>query len=171
VGDAGHFKDPAPGQGIADAARQAERLAESVCYGIDTHTLGDQLRRWWRWRDHDAAEMYWWAREYGRAGVQSPVMVEMFRGLASNPRTLKAAHAIAWHKQRPFRIFSPVRASSAAARLLARGGTPRAKVVADLFSLGARDFQRRWRTHRPVYEEGPGREAQEEPEEVLQPES
>jgi flavin-dependent dehydrogenase len=171
VGDAGHFKDPAPGQGIADAVRQAERLAESVCYGIDTHSLGDQLARWWRWRDHDAAEMYWWAREYGRAGVQSPLMVEMFRRLAANPRTLRAAHAIAWHQQRPFRIFSPVRASTAAARLLARGGTPRGKVVANLLTLGGRDFQRRWRTHRPVYEEGRAREAQEEPEEVLQPES
>jgi len=30
VGDAGHFKDPAPGQGIADAIRQAERLAEHL---------------------------------------------------------------------------------------------------------------------------------------------
>ena len=167
VGDAGHFKDPAPGQGIADAVRQAERLAESVCYGIDTHSLGDQLARWWRWRDHDAAEMYWWAREYGRAGLQSPVVVEMFRRLAAKPRTLRAAHAVAFHQERPFRIFSPVRASAAAARLLTRGGTPRGKVVADLAALSTRDFQRRWRTHRPVYEEGPGRDAQEEPEEVL----
>jgi flavin-dependent dehydrogenase len=171
VGDAGHFKDPAPGQGIADAIRQAERLAEYACYGIDTHSLGDQLARWWRWRDHDAAEMYWWAREFGRAGVQSPVVVEIFRRLAADPRRLRAGHAVAFHQQRPFRIFSPVRASTAAARLLARGGTPRAEVVADLLTLGARDFQRRWRTHRPLYEEGPGRKAQEEPEEVLQPES
>jgi 2-polyprenyl-6-methoxyphenol hydroxylase-like FAD-dependent oxidoreductase len=169
VGDAGHFKDPAPGQGIADAVRQAERLAECVCYGIDTHTLGHQLARWWRWRDHDAAEMYWWAREYGRAGLQSPVVLEMFRRLAANPRTLRAAHAVAFHQERPYRIFSPVRASTAAARLLARGGAPRGKVVADLLSLSARDFQRRWRTHRPVYEQGPGQKAQEEPEDVLQP--
>jgi hypothetical protein len=93
----------------------------------------------------------------------------MFRRLAADPRTLRKAHAVAFHQQRPFRIFSPVRASTAAARLLARGGTPRGKVVADQVGLGARDFQRRWRTHRPVYEEGPAREAQEEPEEVLQP--
>ncbi|HEY2667679.1 MAG TPA: FAD-dependent monooxygenase [Actinomycetota bacterium] len=169
VGDAGHFKDPAPGQGIADAVRQAERLAEYVCYGIDTHTLGDQLAGWWRWRDHDAAEMYWWAREYGRAGPQSPVVVEMFRRLAAKPRTLRAAHAVAFHEARPFRVFSPVRASAAAARLLARGGTPRGKVLSDLVTLGTRDFQRRWRTHRPVYERGPGRDAQEEPEQMLHP--
>jgi flavin-dependent dehydrogenase len=30
VGDAGHFKDPTPGQGIADALRQAERLAREI---------------------------------------------------------------------------------------------------------------------------------------------
>src|SRR5207302_12728 len=158
VGDAGHFKDPAPGQGIADAVRQAERLAECVCYGIDTHSLGDQLARWWRWRDHDAAEWYWWARDFGQAGLQSPVVVEMFRRLAANPRTLRAAHAVAFHEARPFRVFSPVLASAAAARLLARRGTPRGKVVADLVTLSTRDFQRRWRTHRPIYEEGPGRD-------------
>ena len=169
VGDAGHFKDPAPGQGIADAVRQAERLAEYVCYGIDTHTLGDQLARWQHWRDHDAAEMYWWAREFGRGGVQSPVMVELFRRLAASPRTLRAGHAVVFHQQRPFRIFSPLRVSGAAARLLVRGGAPRGKVLADLASLGARDVQRRWRTHRPRYEEGPGSEAQEVAEDVLQP--
>lgn len=169
VGDAGHFKDPAPGQGIADAVRQAERLAEHVCYGIDTHTLADQLAQYRRWRDRDAAEMYWWAREFGRGGEQSPVIVELFRGLARDPRRVRAAHSVVFHRQRPFRIFSPLRASGAAARLLVRGGPPRRKVVADLMSLGARDFQRRWRTHRPVYEAGPGREAQEDPEEVLEP--
>jgi hypothetical protein len=76
---------------------------------------------------------------------------------------------VAFHEARPFRVFSPVRASAAAARLLARGGTPRGKVLSDLVTLGTRDFQRRWRTHRPVYERGPGRDAQEEPEQMLHP--
>src|SRR3989442_12498021 len=82
VGDAGHFKDPAPGQGIADAFRQAERLADLVCYGIDTHTLAHQLARWARWPDRDAAGTYWWARDSGRAGPQSPVVTEIFSSLA-----------------------------------------------------------------------------------------
>src|SRR5947209_8369832 len=30
VGDAGHFKDPTPGQGIADALRQVARLAPTI---------------------------------------------------------------------------------------------------------------------------------------------
>src|SRR2546426_5592778 len=31
--------------------------------GIDA-----QLRRWWRWRDQDAYEMYWFASDLGAAG-------------------------------------------------------------------------------------------------------
>ena len=34
VGDAGHFKDPTPGQGIADALRQAENLATAIESGL-----------------------------------------------------------------------------------------------------------------------------------------
>ena len=169
VGDAGHFKDPAPGQGIADAVRQAERLADLVCYGIDTHTLGDQLARWVRWRDRDAAETYWWARDFGRAGPQSPVVVEMFRALARTPGGIRAGHEVAFHLRRPYRVFSPLRAAAATGRLLARGETPRGKVLAELATLSGRDLQRRWRTHRPVYETGPAREAQETPDEGAMP--
>lgn len=153
VGDAGHFKDPAPGQGIADAARHAEHLAELVCYGVDTHTLSQQLKAWWRWRDADAAEMYWWGRDFGRAGAQPAVVIEMFRHLARNPRRLRSAHEIAFHRRRPFRVFSPPRAVAAAGRLLVRGGLPRRSVVSELAILAARDAQRRWRTRRPKYEE------------------
>ncbi|GAC1397218.1 MAG: hypothetical protein NVS4B6_19550 [Mycobacterium sp.] len=35
VGDAGHFKDFSPAQGIADALRQAHRLADSITTDID----------------------------------------------------------------------------------------------------------------------------------------
>ena len=165
VGDAGHFKDPAPGQGIADAMRQAERLADLVCYGIDTHTLSEQLARWSRWRDRDAAETYWWARDFGRAGPQSPVILEMFRGLSRTPRGIRAGHEVAFHLRRPFRVFSPLRALAATGRLLVRGDAPRTQVLSDFVTLSTRDFQRRWRTHRPLFEAGPATEAQEIPDE------
>ena len=35
VGDAGHFKDPTPGQGIADALRQSEKLATTITRALD----------------------------------------------------------------------------------------------------------------------------------------
>src|SRR5205823_3710058 len=45
VGDAGHFKDPTPGQGIADALRQVVKLAPAIERAVG----GDEraLRDWW----------------------------------------------------------------------------------------------------------------------------
>ena len=69
VGDAGHFKDPSPGQGITDALRQAERLAADVVAGLSgARSLDDAMRAWWRWRDRDAREMAWLAHDLGRGG-------------------------------------------------------------------------------------------------------
>ncbi|HEU5003016.1 MAG TPA: NAD(P)/FAD-dependent oxidoreductase [Actinomycetota bacterium] len=153
VGDAGHFKDPAPGQGISDALRQAEGLAAAICRGIETHTLPAQLKAWWRWRDWDAAEMYWWAREFGRGGRQSPVIAEMLRAMAGSPRALRATHEIVFHRRRPFRVFTPPRVAAAATRLLVAGSLPRGQVLAETRTLVRRDLERRYRTRRPKYEE------------------
>lgn len=154
VGDAGHFKDPTPGQGISDAFRQAERLAELVCHGIETHTVEAQLKAWWRWRDRDAAEMYWWAREMGRAGPQLPLIKELFRGLGSDPRSLRALHEVVFHRRRPYRVMSPPRVLAATGRLLIAGDVGRVEVARELRMLVTRDFRRRLRTRRPAYESG-----------------
>src|SRR3954447_2117214 len=45
VGDAGHFKDPTPGQGIADAFRQSERLATALTDGLGGRRPLDQSLR------------------------------------------------------------------------------------------------------------------------------
>ncbi len=70
LGDAGNFKDPSPAQGIADALRQSERLAEAIVAGLGNEgtSLDDQLLRWWRWRDDDCFDMHWLAADMGRAG-------------------------------------------------------------------------------------------------------
>ncbi|GAC1365797.1 MAG: NAD(P)/FAD-dependent oxidoreductase [Actinomycetota bacterium] len=152
VGDAGHFKDPLPGQGIADALRQAENLAKAICRGLETHSVEAYLHHWWRWRDQDAAETYWWARELGRAGIQSPVVVEMLRGLARDPKALRAFHEVAFHLRQPYRVLSPARAMAATARLLVRGDIPRGQVLTETRTLMHKDFRRRWRTRHPEYE-------------------
>ena len=56
AGDAGHFKDPAPGQGIQDAFRQVEFLAPALLGAIDRSpaALDEALAGWARWRDEDA---------------------------------------------------------------------------------------------------------------------
>ena len=57
AGDAGHFKDPAPGQGIQDAFRQVEFLAPALLGAINRSpaALDEALAGWARWRDEDAA--------------------------------------------------------------------------------------------------------------------
>ncbi len=68
AGDSGHFKDPTPGQGISDALRQVERLSEAILRGFSRPADRDEeLRRWWRWRDADAIQHYWFANDIGKA--------------------------------------------------------------------------------------------------------
>jgi 2-polyprenyl-6-methoxyphenol hydroxylase-like FAD-dependent oxidoreductase len=77
VGDAGHFKDFTPAQGISDALRQARQLASGIERGfgagsIDTGSIDTEMLRWWQWRDNDAYEMYWFARDLGAPGRSHP---------------------------------------------------------------------------------------------------
>ena len=83
----GHFKDPSPGQGIADALRQVVELAPAIerALGGDEHAL----RAWWSWRDRDAWEMYWFAQEMAnptRAPLLNGVVEER---LAEDPRLVE----------------------------------------------------------------------------------
>ncbi|ORV19622.1 NAD(P)/FAD-dependent oxidoreductase [Mycobacterium celatum] len=116
VGDAGHFKDPAPGQGIADAFRQAGKLAAAVVDGLGNDSPDAALHKWWRWRDHDAYEMYWYARETGAPGVTSPLTRRMLREIAADAEATRALLGILNHQVRPSQLFTPARLARAAAR-------------------------------------------------------
>jgi menaquinone-9 beta-reductase len=85
VGDAGHFKDFTPAQGIADALRQAQALAESITAGFNQHgALDTHLKRWWQWRDADAYGMYWLAKDMGAPGVSTPLITNVMRDIAAS---------------------------------------------------------------------------------------
>src|SRR5207245_9275337 len=88
VGDAGHFKDPAPAQGISDALRQVDRLAPAIIagFGRGEAALDAETEQWWRWRDEDAAEKYWFAQDLGRGGPVPLVFAEMARRLHEQGR-------------------------------------------------------------------------------------
>jgi 2-polyprenyl-6-methoxyphenol hydroxylase-like FAD-dependent oxidoreductase len=157
VGDAGHFKDPTPGQGISDALRQAERLASVVLEtwgAAGAAPPGDQLdralARWWRWRDRDAQEMHWFAQDLGGAGAVPAVFVEMIRRLAAEPDGLRLALDVINHRVRPSELLTPTRLAGGAVRALARGHPPGA-VLREVRTIGAREVRRRWRNHRPRY--------------------
>jgi 2-polyprenyl-6-methoxyphenol hydroxylase-like FAD-dependent oxidoreductase len=156
VGDAGHFKDPGPGQGITDALRQAERLAGDVVAGLDgSRELDGAMASWWRWRDRDAEEMAWFAADLGRDGTVPAVLVEILRHLASDPEQVDRWFDVLNHRVRPSEILTPARLAGATARLLRRGDPPRADVLRATREIVVDDLRRRWLNRRPAYEPAP----------------
>jgi 2-polyprenyl-6-methoxyphenol hydroxylase-like FAD-dependent oxidoreductase len=85
VGDAGHFKDPAPGQGMADAFRHAEQLADVIGTGLGGPDLDAELAAWGRRRDRETTEMHWFAADLGAAGKVQPLTRQLMRDIAGDP--------------------------------------------------------------------------------------
>lgn len=153
VGDAGHFKDPSPGQGITDALRQAEHLAGDVVDGLSgIKSLDTAMRDWWRWRDADARDMAWFAADLGRGGRVPPVLVELLRHLESDPAMVDKWFDVLNHRVAPSQILTPPRLLGATARLLRRRDPSPARVLADTRQIVVRDLQRRLLNRRPRFD-------------------
>jgi 2-polyprenyl-6-methoxyphenol hydroxylase-like FAD-dependent oxidoreductase len=122
VGDAGHFKDPTPGQGISDALRQAVTLASAIerAFGNGQDPDG-VLRDWWGWRDRDAWEMYRFAGEMGAPGPTPHFVHEIQRRLAANPKLTEGLIGVLNHDLPPSRVFTPWLAVRAVASGLRHG--------------------------------------------------
>ncbi|HEY7255933.1 MAG TPA: NAD(P)/FAD-dependent oxidoreductase [Solirubrobacterales bacterium] len=106
LGDAGHFKDPTPAQGMSDALRQAERLAAAIAASPGDPALLDRaLRRWWRWRDGDAHEMYGFATDIGsdESGLLSQ---ELLRRLAAEKNGGEQLLRLLNHELLPAELFT-----------------------------------------------------------------
>jgi flavin-dependent dehydrogenase len=108
VGDAGHFKDPTPGQGIADALRQSSRLADVIVAALPRGSarLDAALREWWLWRDKDAWDMYWFAQDLGAAGKTALVVRQIQRHLVRNPKLTERFVRIINHEANPASLVS-----------------------------------------------------------------
>jgi 2-polyprenyl-6-methoxyphenol hydroxylase-like FAD-dependent oxidoreductase len=119
VGDAGHFKDPTPGQGISDALRQSVELAGAIESGLGgAKPVDDALRDWWSWRDRDAWEMYWFAHDMGASGATPPLRQEIQRRIAADPRLTEALLRVLNHDVAPSKVFTPALALAAASTAL-----------------------------------------------------
>jgi flavin-dependent dehydrogenase len=156
TGDAGHFKDPAPGRGIGDAFLQADALAPAIVEGLggSDRELDKAMGRFWRWRDKEFAEYYWFGCDLGAGGPVPAVLPEMARALKAKGKAGLLFEATN-HRRRPSRILTPPRLLAAVGRLLRRPGS-RAAVLRETGSLMARDMRRRFRNRRPVYAEQRG---------------
>ncbi len=149
VGDAGHFKDPTPGQGIADALRQSEKLAAAIkrALGGSPGKADETLRDWWRWRDEDAWEMYWFAHDMGVAGPTPPLRQEVERRIAADPELATAMVRVLNHEIRPSEAFTPAFALATMAQALRHGNGDR-RAIMDEARVAAIDEFRRWRMGR-----------------------
>jgi 2-polyprenyl-6-methoxyphenol hydroxylase-like FAD-dependent oxidoreductase len=152
VGDAGHFKDPAPGQGISDAFRQAEALAPVIVGAIDARPeeLDRSVAAWARWRDRDAAEYYWLAADFGAAGTAPKVVVEVTRKLYERGRAAELGNVFQ-HRSKPSAIFTPPLLLSAAASTMRRPGADRGEIVREVRDLIATNNRRRRLSRSPEF--------------------
>jgi menaquinone-9 beta-reductase len=108
VGDAGHFKDFTPGQGIADALRQVDHLVPAVVAGLE-RDLDAELKRWWAWRDADAWDMYWFAMDLGSPGTATPLETRVLRNVSRLPTGADDLLRVFDHQIPPSALFTTPR--------------------------------------------------------------
>ncbi|MGH3968220.1 MAG: NAD(P)/FAD-dependent oxidoreductase, partial [Mycobacterium sp.] len=118
VGDAGHFKDFTPGQGISDALRQSERLVQAIENALGTTNLDAAMQQWWRWRDDDAYEMYWFASVMGKPGASSPLTTRLLRDISADAHATRSFLRVLNHELRPSQLFTPAMLARGTARAL-----------------------------------------------------
>ena len=152
VGDAGHFKDPAPGQGIADAFRQAEALAPVIARVVNDSdaALDAELTAWARWRDRDAAEHSWLAADFGAAGSPPTVVVEVTRRLYEQGRSGKLGDVLQ-HRLKPSAVFTPAVLLQAAGSAMRKPEVDRAQILREVKDAIATDARRRRLNRRPDF--------------------
>ena len=157
VGDAGHFKDPTPGQGMTDAFRQAAAMAPAIVAAIDRPDLklDSAMAEWARWRDRDAFEHHWMACDLGSAG-RNPLVLPAITSRLERGGQLEPFLDVFQHRALPSRVLTPGRLLSTAAGMLLRGAGPRADVLREVADLIMTDVRRKQMRRKPEFLEPAG---------------
>jgi menaquinone-9 beta-reductase len=122
LGDAGHFKDFTPGQGISDALRQADHLTPTIVAGLESGLdteLDSGLQHWWAWRDDDAWDMYWFASDIGSPGGSTPLETRVLRNVSKRPDGAGELLKVFDHEIPPSELFTIPRLILASLQALA----------------------------------------------------
>jgi flavin-dependent dehydrogenase len=151
VGDAGHFKDPSPGRGIADAFAQVDALVPAIVAGLNGSgdTQDACMTRWGRWRDREFAEHYWFASDLGKAGRMPAVLPQMISDMDANGQIGRFLDLFT-HRERPSQVLSPARLVGSAGRLL-RHHRDRRAVLNEVGTLVGQNVHRQLLNHRRAY--------------------
>lgn len=85
VGDAGCHKDPVPAQGISDAFRDAELLADAVSAGMSAGAMTEALAAYERARNDVELPRYRFALQLASLEPPEPEFAQVLAALAANP--------------------------------------------------------------------------------------
>jgi 2-polyprenyl-6-methoxyphenol hydroxylase-like FAD-dependent oxidoreductase len=151
LGDAGHFKDPTPGQGIADALRQGEAMAAAIeAAEGDPAALDGALRRWWKWRDEDAWEMFWFAQDISSTELSPLLGRAMQMRLAADSELIESFLRILNHEIPPSEVFTARVIAPVVGRAFREGRGQRRALARELGDLAVEEFRRRGPPRAPL---------------------
>ncbi|HVY97661.1 MAG TPA: NAD(P)/FAD-dependent oxidoreductase [Solirubrobacterales bacterium] len=144
LGDAGHFKDPAPGQGISDALMQAKSMAQAIERSLAD---GDErhLRHWWRQRDRDSWQMYWFAQDMANPAGR-PLITESFNArVAADPELVLRMMRVLGRDLEPSALLPPTAVARVIAEAFRQNPGRRRQVARELGDLVATELRREGR--------------------------
>ena len=116
VGDAGLFKDPAPGLGITDAFRDARALAVAIAKGTD-----QALVQYWRERDVASLELFEFAKNLGTPGYNNPLTRALFEEIRKHEHLQARIRGVHERTRSPFAVFKTSEVVRASLREILRG--------------------------------------------------
>jgi flavin-dependent dehydrogenase len=108
VGDAGYHKDPITAQGITDAFRDAELLADALDSGFTgTRLLDDALADYERTRNEETRGLYELTYEFASLAPPPPEQQALFGALRENQEDTSRFFGVVAGTVRPDEFFAP----------------------------------------------------------------
>ena len=108
VGDAGYHKDPITAQGITDAFRDAELLADALDAGFTgMHPLEDALAGYERIRNEQTRGLYELTYEFASLAAPPPEQQALFEALRDRPDDTARFFGVIAGTVRPDEFFAP----------------------------------------------------------------
>jgi hypothetical protein len=138
--------------------RQSEKLAAAIVGAPgESRDLDRDLRDWWRWRDDDAWEMYWFAHDMGAAGPTPPWRRAAQRRIDADPRATAAMVRVLNHELLPSQLFTPGFFLATSAHALRQGRGRRRAIGREMLATVATDLRRgaaRGKARQPAWTSG-----------------
>jgi 2-polyprenyl-6-methoxyphenol hydroxylase-like FAD-dependent oxidoreductase len=108
VGDAGYNKEPITAQGISDAFRDAERLAQAIDESLSgARNVDDAMSDYQRDRDEHATPMYEFTCQLAQLKPPSAEMQQLFGAISGNQRAMDGFAQTNAGTISPRQFFSP----------------------------------------------------------------